>query len=110
MYWVSASVHVHPYERFRPSLNPGNSDAHSAIRVGAAKPAAVSPTQIEIIIGSPGYRPDIAAWGSGDVSIHIPGDALKLSQNSLFKAAAYARAVAESGILGLVLSITGLGG
>ncbi len=71
-----SAIHVNSAKIFRVIIDTGKTHADPPIRIRAAESAAVTPSGIELVIRSPGYRPQIASGRRRSVGLPIPGDAL----------------------------------
>ncbi len=73
MFRIFAAVDVEAAEMFGAVFDAADTERDAAVRVGAAKAAAVAPSDVEMVVGTPGDGPEIAAGGGGLAGVPMPG-------------------------------------
>jgi hypothetical protein len=71
-----AAVHIHPVEIVWSAFDARETHTHPPIGIRAAKPAAVAPSRVKMIVRPPGDRPQIAARRGGLMRFPMPGKIL----------------------------------
>src|SRR5258706_15398277 len=65
---ILSAIYIDASNIRRIAFDSGESEAHTRVCVGAAKPSTIAPCNVEIVVWSPCDRPEIAAGSGGFIS------------------------------------------